>query len=156
MEKYIGHYLKPAASLFYIKKQLIKVFKVVREESGNIVRIGYVAGILNSDGPLYFESNRKKLLNYTEELRSVHKFSIFSAVDVFSAEIYERLKEMSLPFEQREIKMRFFWREILESGYVTDIFMTPRWEKSKGAYDEHETAKRIGLRIYYYGKQYSH
>lgn len=42
-----------------------------------------------------------------------------------------------------------FWRDILESGHVTDIFMTPRWEQSKGAIDEHEAAKQLGIKIHY-------
>lgn len=44
---------------------------------------------------------------------------------------------------------RFFWREIFKSGHVTDVFMTPRWEKSKGAVDEYKTAQKIGLTIHY-------
>lgn len=74
---------------------------------------------------------------------------MFSAIDVFSSEIYERLAEWKLPFNEREVKARSFWRKILKSGHVTDIFMTPRWEKSKGATDEHKTAKEIGLKIHY-------
>ena len=147
MHKNIAPALKNATTLQHIKEELIKLFKAARNKNGNI-RIGYVAGILNSDGPKHFENNRKKLADYTEKLRKMHKFPIFSVIDVFSDEIYNRLEEWRLPFEKREIKARFFWREILASGHVTDIFMTPRWEKSKGATDEHETAKRIGLTIH--------
>lgn len=31
----------------------------------------------------------------------------------------------------------------------TDIFMTPRWEQSGGAADEHDTALALKLRIHY-------
>lgn len=86
---------------------------------------------------------------YVEKLRRVHKFPMFSAVDVFSDNIYAQLEEMALSFEKREVKIRSFWRQIFKSGYVTDIFMAPRWDKSKGATDEHETAKQIGLKIHY-------
>ena len=113
-----------------------------------------MAGIISSDGPQYFEINRKKLANHTKKLRIIHKFPIFSAIDVFSTDVYMRLKEMTLSFEKREVKMRFFWREILKSGYITDIFMTPRWDKSNGAVDEHKTAKIIGLTIHYVGDTY--
>lgn len=108
-----------------------------------------MAGILTSDGAEYFEINRKRLADYVKKLRKIHKFPIFSAVDVFSSEVYERLKEWRLPFNEREVKVRSFWRKILKSGHVTDVFMTPRFEKSKGAQDEHKTAKEFGLKIHY-------
>lgn len=150
MEKNIGPALKSATSLFHVKKELIKLFKVTKNQAGGgITRIGYVDGLINSDGPEYFEINRKKLANHTEKLRTIHKFPMFSAIDVFSDDVYVKLEEMVLSFEKREIKFRRFWREIFKSGHVTDIFMTPRWEKSKGATDEHKTAKKIGLKIHY-------
>lgn len=148
MLKNIVFALKNATTLDHAKKELIKVFEIARNKKGNI-RIGYVAGILNSDGPKHFEDNRKKLADYAEKLRKIHRFPIFSGVDIFSNEVYGRLEEWRLSFEERETKARLFWREILESRYVTDIFMTPRWEKSKGATDEHKTAKKIGLTIHY-------
>lgn len=150
MEKNIGSALKSATSLFQVKKELVKLFKATRKQTGGgIIRIGYAAGIINSEGPEYFEINRKKLATHVEKLRRSYRFPMFSAVDVFSDNIYAHLKEMALSFEEREVKMRFFWREILKSGHVTDIFMTPRWDKSKGASDEHKTAKQIGLKIHY-------
>ncbi len=121
---------------------------------GGITRIGYVAGIITSDGPEYFQANRKRLADYVKKLRKIHKFPMFSAIDVFSSEVYERLKEWKLPFAEREMKVRSFWRKILKSGHVTDIFMTPRWEKSKGASDEHRTAKKIGLKIHYIEEEF--
>lgn len=148
MLKNINSALKTATTLSHVKKELVELLEITRNKNGNI-RVGYVAGILNSDGPQHFENNRKKLADYTEKLRKMHKFPIFSVVDVFSIEVYSRLEEWKLSFEEREAKARLFWQEILESGHVTDIFMTPRWEKSKGATDEHKTAKRIGLTIHY-------
>lgn len=150
MGKNIRSALKSARSLVHVKKELIKLFKVTKNQAGGgIIRIGYVAGIINSDGPKYFEINRNKLAAHTEKLRRIHRFPIFSAVDVFSDNICAQLEEMELSFEKREEKVRKFWCKILKSGHVTDIFMTPRWEKSKGASDEHKTAKQIGLRIHY-------
>lgn len=150
MEKNIGPALKNATTLFHVKKELIKLFKATKNQTGGgIIRIGYVAGIVNSDGPQYFEINRKKLANHAGKLRRIHKFPMFSAVDVFSDYVYAQLEEMELSFDQREAKMRSFWRKILKSGCVTDIFMTPRWDRSNGAVDEHKTAKTIGLTIHY-------
>jgi len=150
MENNIGSSLKSATTLIHVRKKLIKLFKSTKNQTGRgIIRIGYVAGILTSDGLKYFERNRKIIAKYTDQLRKVHKFPMFSTVDVFSDEVYSRLEEYKLSFEEREAKLRNFWREIFKSGYVTDIFMTPRWNKSKGATDEHKTAKESGLRIHY-------
>lgn len=150
MEKNIGLALKTATTLLHVEKELVKLFKTTKTHAGGgITRIGYVAGIITSDGPGYFEANRKRLADYVRKLRKIHKFPMFSAVDVFSSEVYERLEEWKLPFSEREVKARYFWRKILKSGHVTDVFMTPRWEKSKGATDEHETARKIGLRTHY-------
>lgn len=124
MEKIIGPSLKSATTLLHIKGKLVKLFKNTKKKNG-FTKIGYVAGIINSDGPQYFEINRKKLIAHVEKLRKAHKFPIFSAVDVFSDNIYAQLEEMGLSFEKREIKMRSFWRQVLRSGHVTDIFMTP-------------------------------
>lgn len=126
MHKSIGPALKSATSLFHVEKELVKLLKATRQQEGGITRIGYVAGIINSDGQKYFEINRKKLVNHAKKLRRIHKFSIFSAVDVFSSEVYERLEEWKLPFNEREAKVRAFWRKILKSGHITDIFLTPR------------------------------
>lgn len=150
MEKKISIVLKYVTSLLHVEKELVKLFKTTSKQAGGgITRIGYVAGIITSDGPGYFVANRKRLADYVRKLRKIHKFPMFSAVDVFSSEVYERLEEWKLPSSEREAKVRSFWRKILKSGHVTDVFMTPRWEKSKGALDEHKTAKKIGLRTHY-------
>lgn len=89
MEKNISSALISARSLFYVKKELVKLFRIMKRQSkGGITRIGYVAGIINSDGPKHFEINRKKLANHAEKLRKIHKFPMFSAVDVFSTDVF--------------------------------------------------------------------
>lgn len=148
MHKDIGPSLKSAKTLHHVKRDLVKLFKTTKEKN-NTIKIGYVAGIITSEGAEHFKVNRKRLADYVKKLRRIHKFPMFSAIDVFSSEVYERLVEWKLPFDEREVKARSFWRKILKSGHITDVFMTPRWEKSKGAVDEHETAKKIGLTIHY-------
>ena len=152
MHKNIGPALKNTKTLIHVRDELIKLFKTTKKKNG-ISKIGYVAGIITSDGPKHFEINRKRLADYARALRKIHKFPVFSSVDVFSKEVYTRLAEMVFSFEKREVKFRLFWREILKSGHVTDIFMTPRWDKSKGATDEHKTAKKIGLTIHYISEE---
>lgn len=148
MHKDIGAALKNVTTLLDVKKELVKLFEITRKQK-SILKIGYVAGIINTDGSEYIEINRKKLANHTKQLRTLHGFPIFSAIDVFSTEVYNRLLEQELSFEEREKIFRGFWREILKSGHVTDIFMTPRWEKSKGATDEHKIARKVGLTVHY-------
>lgn len=148
MHKDIGSALKFAKNLTHVYEELIKLFEISKKEKG-ILRIGYVAGILTSDGIKHFERNRKRIVKHAEKLRKIHKFPMFCTVDVFSNDVYTRLEEYKLLFEEREERFRKFWRKILKSGHVTDVFMTPCWEKSKGASDEHKTAKKIGLTIHY-------
>lgn len=144
MHKSIVPVLRNSKNLNHVREELIKLFKSSKNE-----KIGYVAGVIYSEGPKFAESNWKRLISHAERLRKIHKFPLFSATDVFPPEIYSNLEEWELSFEERETKVRDFWREILKTGHVTDVFMTPRWEKSKGATDEHKTAKQIGLRIHY-------
>ena len=115
MHRHIGSALKNSKTLHHVKHDLIKLFKSAKAKHG-IEKIGYVAGIITSDGEEYFEKNRKRLANYAEKLRKIHKFPMFSAIDVFSSEIYERLEEWKLPFSKREVKARSFWRKILKAG----------------------------------------
>jgi len=148
MHKNIGPALRNTKTLIHVREELIKLFKITRKEM-RVAKIGYVAGIINSDGQDLVERNRKRLIENAEKLRKIHNFPMFTAIDVFPPEIYNNLEEWKLSFEEREEKARLFWREILKSGCVTDIFMTPRWNRSKGATDEHKTAKEIGLTIHY-------
>ncbi|MBI2613444.1 MAG: hypothetical protein HYW62_01605 [Candidatus Levybacteria bacterium] len=148
MGKNIGSALKNSKTLHHVKHSLVRLFKDTKKKN-SIEKIGYVAGIITSGGPEYFKANRRRLADYVGKLRKIHNFPMFSAIDVFTSEVYERLEEWKLPFSEREVKARSFWRKILKSGHVTDIFMTPRFKKSKGASDEHKTAKEIGLTIHY-------
>ena len=58
------------------------------------------------------------------------------------------LEEIRLSTPERRKAFIAFWREVLELGKVTDIFMTPRWEQSEGATDEYNTAQRLGIQIH--------
>ncbi len=113
-------------------------------------RIGYVAGIIFSEGPEYVQQNIKTLQNYSDNIRKTSNFPIFSSVDMFyTNEFYNQIEETKLPYKQRREAFFQFYRDILTNTFITDIFMTPRWEKSQGATDEHETAKKQHLSIHY-------
>lgn len=115
MFKNIGFALKNATTLSHVKNKLVKILELTRNKNGNI-KIGYVAGILNSDGPQHFENNRKRIADYAEELRKIHKFPIFSGVDIFSNEVYGRLEEWKLSFEEREEKLGCFGGKSWKAG----------------------------------------
>lgn len=66
-------------------------------------------------------------------------------MDVFYEGLYEKIQESRFPYDQRRILFTEFWRKVFSSGNITD----PRWEKSEGATDEHETAKKLDLAIHY-------
>lgn len=50
MLKDIGSALKNSKTLHHVKRNLVKLFRTAKEGDG-IVRIGYVTGIITSDGP---------------------------------------------------------------------------------------------------------
>ena len=110
------------------------------------MRIGYVSGIITSDGLDYMQKNMRELIIYTEEIQKRYNFPIFSATNVFQNKLLQKLESNGF---RREDYIQF-WREILSSGYITDIFMTPRWNHSQGSIDEYRTAERYGIRIHYY------
>lgn len=105
-------------------------------------RVGYVSGIISSDGPEFLERNRRTLQEKTEKFRELYDFPIFSANDIFTPEFVDRLGHKDAPYV-------FFWRRVLATGLVTDIFMTTGWERSRGASDEHLTANLLELDVVY-------
>ncbi|MEK6839928.1 MAG: hypothetical protein AABX72_03230, partial [Nanoarchaeota archaeon] len=93
-------------------------------------KIGYVAGIITSDGPGKIEVNRKRLIKYTDILEGLYDFPLFSAVDIFSDEVYERTEEKMLDADIRDKRFAKYRGRDIRSGHVTDIFMTPGWQRS--------------------------
>lgn len=143
MKEVIRESVKNASSLDEVRDLLIEVFQNF-QESGH-TRIGYVAGIITSEGRENILANIKRLAGFTEKVRQEQDFPIFSSTDVFSDELFDRLSAAG--FTNKDWGP--FWRDVVGSGYITDIFMTPRWEISKGSRDEHETAQKHELEIHY-------
>lgn len=129
-------------SLDEVAEKCLPVIKVFIDQYG---RLGYASGIISSDGPVRLQVNIKRLVVYTERIRSRIDFPIFSPTDIFSYEVFDKLKrDGKLPPQKDFIQ---FWRVILESG-ITDIFMTPRWRNSEGSIDEYNTALKLGIKIH--------
>ena len=149
MKEKIYAHIRKARSLAQVNAQFLDLCRILRDDE-HADRIGYVAGVLFSEGADHVEQNIKKLNSYTELLRMKNPFPIFSSVDIFyDEEFYKNLAEANLPYQERRTAFFQFYRDMLSSGYITDIFMTPRWEISEGATDEHETAKKQNLTIWY-------
>jgi len=134
--------LKDLETLEEIQEALIDELAKVRKSHD---RAGYVAGLISSNGLEEIPKNLESLLHHTEALRGQKEFPVFSAPEVYVKNRLDQLIESG--YKQNDFINS--WREILKSGHVTDIFMTPGWENSFGASDEHETAKELGIRIHY-------
>lgn len=140
--------IKHSTSLEHVNEGLIKVIKKISESSVS-QRIGFVAGIISSDGDENMPNNIEKLRQYTEKLRKKYNFPIFSSVDVFNNGLYDQMEEVEFERELREHHFVQFWKMILKSGHITDIFMTPRLEMSRGAKVEYITAKKLKIKIHF-------
>lgn len=147
MHSTIYQEIKESTNLIQVRDGLVRVFSNVEHTTPN-KHLGYVSGIISSDGPQYVKRNMQTLHTYTESLRTHSEFPIFSAVDVFGNGMHEKMEEITFEYKLREKHFITFWREVLESGHITDIFMTPRWDKSQGAIDEYNTAQKLGITIH--------
>lgn len=131
-----------------IRDKVLDTLSTIREESQD-KRLGYVSGIITSDGAAQIDRNLGILEDHTNRLRTLYPFPIFSATSIFDKRILDDLFEMSLNPVARETSFYQFWREILKLGHVTDVFMTPRWERSKGALDELLTAYQGRMTVHF-------
>lgn len=127
-----------------VQELLTSLFRSLEAE-GNLQRVGVVAGVLSGDGPDYLEQNIRRLETYTDYIRSRHTFPIFSPTDIFTPEMYDRMQAETVHACYAQ-----FWENILLSGVVTDIFMTPRWDKSSNARRKHELAIEKAVRVHYW------
>lgn len=149
MQHQIKDTLQNAKNLNEVKEQFLEFLQEIKKQEKHL-QIGYVAGILYSDGPEYFERNRQLLKKRTEIIRKNQNFPIFSAYDIFHWGLYDQIEERNFPDSKRRAAFIQFWRDIVGSSLVTDVFMTPRWEFSEGARDEHETAQKFNLTVHYF------
>ncbi|MEK7526237.1 MAG: DUF4406 domain-containing protein [Patescibacteria group bacterium] len=145
MRELIREKVKESNSLNEIRDAVLQVFREAKENG--FTRIGYVSGVITSEGPDKIAQNIQRLEKFTDHIRDQHDFPIFSATNVFDDTLFERINAHEIP----QSEWWRFWQEVLgdQENYVTDIFMTPKWEISSGARDEHQTAQKIGMNIVY-------
>lgn len=148
MREQITQIVSPAENLAQLEEYLVAFLESIKLEHG-FAKIGYVAGCVSSDGEERIDHNLQKLSQYTRQLEEEHGFPMFCVADIFTPELYEQLEEMSWSAEIREEHMRTCFCNVLESGHITDIFMTPGWKGSTGSKMEHSTAEINELDIHY-------
>jgi hypothetical protein len=110
-----------------------------------VTQIGYISGIITAEGSENIPKNILRLERFTADIRRKSSFPVFSATDVFDDELFARLSLTGAKNADYEV----FWRQVLSSGFVTHMYMTPRWEISHGASDEHQMAKNLNMEIIY-------
>lgn len=108
-------------------------------------RIGYVSGVVTSDGPHRVLDNREELIRLAGVLQEMHHFPIFTLQDAFTSDTLRRLKEAG----HTSRHYTDLATQVLQSGHITDVFFAPRWEDSFTARVEHDVAGRFRLRITY-------
>jgi len=140
--------IQHSTKLDHVREGLIRTFETVKSAEID-QKIGVVSGIVSSDGDHKIEENVVRLAKFTEAIGKQNGFPVFSTAEVFGDGIYDKVEEFQFERELREEHFRRFWRILFESGHITDIFMTPGWERSVGANDEHEIAKKLGMKIHY-------
>ena len=140
MQKLIYQAVKKSRSFAEIEKNLIAFLKNISDKN---TQIGFVTGIINSDGPECVERHKNNLQKATKLLQQQNEFPIFSCLDVYENELREMLIRQSVTYQDYLL----FWRHILESGYITILYLTPGWQRSTGVKDEIMTAKKMGLKI---------
>lgn len=105
-------------------------------------KVGFVSGKIMSNGLILAFRNLRMIARYTGNVRKKVDFPVFSASDFLLDEALH-----SLYFGKKADQK--YWKDIIESGYITDIFMTPGWEKSRGAVNEYKIAIDRKLKIHY-------
>ena len=148
MRNEIYQEIQNSSSLDHVREGLARVFNAVKSAEKN-QRIGVVSGIISSDGDENIERNTRRLEQFTKAVSGKFGIPVFSTADVFGNGMYDKVEEFQFERELREQHFRNFWKMVFETGHITDIFMTPGWERSIGAYDEHEIAKEKGMIIHY-------
>lgn len=140
MRKVFALALADATTLDEVFANLLPILEGLKRGHG---QVGCVIGIMTSDGPDHFERNCNILLEHTLTVRERYDFPVFCAVEVFSADLYQRINRHQLANQD----FIDFWRKVHSSGYITHLIVTPRSYESTGARDEIALATMLGLKL---------
>ncbi len=121
------------------------LFPFLQEHSTLRGNLGYVAGPINADGPLYVQSNIQKLKDTVCLVKAIRpELSVFSSADVFTRGNLPAI----LTSGATEPDFYNFWDDLLIHSGTKHIFFAPRWNISTGARREYSMATRLNLNIY--------
>jgi hypothetical protein len=109
--------------------------KDLTELSQKYRRIGYVCGILTSDGMQFKDDNKALLRLYTAQISKSVNYPIFCAATLANDKIEAKIAR----YNQFDVNHKL-WDRVMRSGLVTDMFMAPRWYLSTGSRVEFSAA----------------
>ncbi len=125
-----------------LKNKLRTIGKLKQaSEKTSVGKVGFVSGKIMTDGLILSFLNLGKIAKHTRNVRKKVDFPVFSAVDFLLSELL-----LSTYFGKQAGDQ--YWREIFESNCITDVYMTPGWDKSRGAVNEYNIAKENKLKIH--------
>lgn len=123
MKESIRAKVKDSNTLNEVRDSLIALFQEMRGQGHT--RIGYVSGIITSDGKKHIPRNVKRLEAFAEKIREQEGFPVFAPTDVFDDVLFARLNANGFVNDD----WMKFWEEVLgfPEKFVSDMFMTPRF-----------------------------
>jgi len=142
--------LRRVCTLSQFLDGILEAFEETRRLNTENSRIGYVSGIVSSDGPTHIEENLEVLQVYTKTVSSCFNIPAFCVGDIFTYNTLEFFESQKIQHQD----LVSFWHKVLSLNYITDVFMTPDWTRSRGATEEHKSAERLKLTIHYLPKEF--
>ncbi len=117
----------------------------------NGLEIHHVAGAVSADGDEHIARNLAELLRHRQRVAEFlgSRAIVITAPAIFTEKVYSNLKIFELQRDEREHKLKDFWRGVLGSGLINTVHFTPGWERSPGSCDEHEAAQEYQVNISY-------
>lgn len=115
------------------------------------LEVHHVAGAVSADGDEHIARNLAELLSHRQKVAETlgSRAIVITAPAVFTERVYTNLKIFELQRDERENKLKDFWRGMLGSGLINTVHFTPGWERSPGSCDEHEAAHEYRINIRY-------
>ena len=148
MRIYLEEVTDSCATLEAVSEAVQGVFAEYQQDG---FAIGYVAGPVSCDGEEYIPRNLRQLVAARTSLMHGigERAVLFTAPFVFTPDVYGRLGLFKLDRSVREAQLQRFWDGLLESGLINQLFFVPGWQRSPGARQEHHTATRLGIPLFY-------
>jgi hypothetical protein len=132
--------------------------QIAELKSRGVERIGFVTGLV-ADLPKDLDEearrqlireNSRRLNQHTVDLRAQEPDAfVFSSIDMFHNDRWKIMRDHNANCSPEDATRRTqeFFDRVLGSG-VTDLYLTPGWDRSAGSRREHEFAVGNGIRIH--------